>query len=252
MRCAERRVHARGPMPPIYVTGHQNPDADSIAAAIGYAELKRRLDPERRVRAGPPRRSQRPDPVADRAQRGAAARAAAARAAAGVRRDARELPHRARRRARARGGPDDGARGPRPGADRRLRRRARGRDDRARAGAALHPRVARGVAAGRPHRRGRDRGSARGRARGRRRAERDLGPGLGAGHGRALADQGRGGRRGGGRRSPGRAAPRARARRGAARDEQLHARRATTYSSWLASARPRWSPPRSTPTSPPA
>ena len=32
-------------MPPIYVTGHQNPDADSIAAAIGYAELKRRLDP---------------------------------------------------------------------------------------------------------------------------------------------------------------------------------------------------------------
>ena len=28
----------------IYVTGHRNPDADSIAAAIGYAELKRRLD----------------------------------------------------------------------------------------------------------------------------------------------------------------------------------------------------------------
>jgi manganese-dependent inorganic pyrophosphatase len=30
---------------PIYITGHRNPDADSIAAAIGYAELKRRLDP---------------------------------------------------------------------------------------------------------------------------------------------------------------------------------------------------------------
>jgi manganese-dependent inorganic pyrophosphatase len=29
----------------IYVTGHQNPDADSIASAIGYAELKRRLAP---------------------------------------------------------------------------------------------------------------------------------------------------------------------------------------------------------------
>jgi manganese-dependent inorganic pyrophosphatase len=28
----------------IYVTGHQNPDADSIASAIGYAELKRRLE----------------------------------------------------------------------------------------------------------------------------------------------------------------------------------------------------------------
>ena len=32
-------------MPPIYVTGHRNPDTDSIAAAIGYAELKGRLDP---------------------------------------------------------------------------------------------------------------------------------------------------------------------------------------------------------------
>ena len=29
----------------IYVTGHRNPDLDSIASAIGYAELKRRLDP---------------------------------------------------------------------------------------------------------------------------------------------------------------------------------------------------------------
>jgi manganese-dependent inorganic pyrophosphatase len=29
----------------IYITGHRNPDTDSIASAIGYAELKRRLDP---------------------------------------------------------------------------------------------------------------------------------------------------------------------------------------------------------------
>jgi manganese-dependent inorganic pyrophosphatase len=29
----------------IYVTGHRNPDTDSIASAIGYAELKGRLDP---------------------------------------------------------------------------------------------------------------------------------------------------------------------------------------------------------------
>ena len=28
----------------IYVTGHRNPDTDSIAAAIGYAELMGRLD----------------------------------------------------------------------------------------------------------------------------------------------------------------------------------------------------------------
>jgi manganese-dependent inorganic pyrophosphatase len=45
------------PVPTIYVTGHQNPDADSIASAIGYAELKRRLDPRneyRPVRLGEP------------------------------------------------------------------------------------------------------------------------------------------------------------------------------------------------------
>jgi manganese-dependent inorganic pyrophosphatase len=41
----------------IYVTGHRNPDADSIAAAIGYAELKGRLDLNDRyeaVRLGEP------------------------------------------------------------------------------------------------------------------------------------------------------------------------------------------------------
>src|SRR3954454_11835058 len=32
-------------MPQIYVTGHRNPDTDSIAAAVGYAELLRRLNP---------------------------------------------------------------------------------------------------------------------------------------------------------------------------------------------------------------
>ena len=32
-------------MRPIYVTGHRNPDSDSIAAATGYAELRSRLDP---------------------------------------------------------------------------------------------------------------------------------------------------------------------------------------------------------------
>ena len=28
----------------VYVCGHRNPDTDSIGAAIGYAELKNRLD----------------------------------------------------------------------------------------------------------------------------------------------------------------------------------------------------------------
>jgi manganese-dependent inorganic pyrophosphatase len=32
-------------VPKVYVSGHRNPDTDSIAAAIGYAELKGRLDP---------------------------------------------------------------------------------------------------------------------------------------------------------------------------------------------------------------
>ncbi|MGZ4187457.1 MAG: putative manganese-dependent inorganic diphosphatase [Solirubrobacteraceae bacterium] len=32
-------------MATIYVTGHRNPDTDSIASSIGYAELRRRLDP---------------------------------------------------------------------------------------------------------------------------------------------------------------------------------------------------------------
>ncbi|MCW3001286.1 MAG: putative manganese-dependent inorganic diphosphatase [Conexibacter sp.] len=33
-------------MPLIHVTGHRNPDTDSIAAAIGYAELRSRQDPD--------------------------------------------------------------------------------------------------------------------------------------------------------------------------------------------------------------
>jgi len=33
-------------VPLTYVTGHRNPDTDSIAAAIGYAELRARLDPD--------------------------------------------------------------------------------------------------------------------------------------------------------------------------------------------------------------
>jgi manganese-dependent inorganic pyrophosphatase len=40
----------------VYVTGHRNPDLDSIGSAIGYAELKQRLNPQdeyRPVRLGP-------------------------------------------------------------------------------------------------------------------------------------------------------------------------------------------------------
>jgi manganese-dependent inorganic pyrophosphatase len=34
------------PVPLIHVTGHRNPDTDSIASAIGYAELRGRQDPD--------------------------------------------------------------------------------------------------------------------------------------------------------------------------------------------------------------
>ncbi len=40
----------------VYVTGHRNPDTDSVAAALGYAELKQLVDPEREylpARLGP-------------------------------------------------------------------------------------------------------------------------------------------------------------------------------------------------------
>src|SRR3954453_12520304 len=44
-RAARRTYAARiTSLPVIYVTGHRNPDTDSISAAIGYAELMRRLD----------------------------------------------------------------------------------------------------------------------------------------------------------------------------------------------------------------
>src|SRR3954451_15025678 len=41
-----RRARMPPVAPRIYVTGHRNPDTDSIAAAVGYSELLNRLDPE--------------------------------------------------------------------------------------------------------------------------------------------------------------------------------------------------------------
>ncbi len=68
-----------------------------------------------------------------------------------------DFPHAPDVRAGARGRPADVAPRHGPRADRGRRRRARGRADRARAGAALHPRVARAVRARRAGHRGRDR-----------------------------------------------------------------------------------------------
>ena len=38
-------------MPHVYVTGHKNPDTDTIASAIGYAEYKNLVDPENHYEA---------------------------------------------------------------------------------------------------------------------------------------------------------------------------------------------------------
>ena len=78
----------------IYVTGHRNPDTDSIAAAIGYAELKRRLDPRNEyvpVRLGELNAQTRWVLERSGARR---ARAPPARDAAGERRDAPLVPAR--------------------------------------------------------------------------------------------------------------------------------------------------------------
>ena len=149
-------------VPTIYVTGHRNPDTDSIASAIGYAELQAagstRATSTCPVRLGD---AQRADRAGCSSARGAArARVPAPRPAARARRHARRASRSASQDEPVRQvGLRDGARGPRPRADRRRRRRAGRRDDRARARAPLHPRVARGVAACRRADRGRARSS---------------------------------------------------------------------------------------------
>ena len=96
-------------MTTIYVTGHRNPDTDSIASAIGYAELKRRLDP--RNRYVPARLGELNAQTRWALERsGARARAPAARHAARSRRDALELPGGATTSRCATVGHDHGAR----------------------------------------------------------------------------------------------------------------------------------------------
>ena len=77
---------------PIYVTGHRNPDTDSIASAIGYAELKGRLDPDNdyvAVRLG---RLQHADALAAGANRAHEPRFLPHVMPRAARRDADELP----------------------------------------------------------------------------------------------------------------------------------------------------------------
>ena len=176
----------------------------------------------------------------------ARARVPAARHAARARRDARELPVGQPARAGPRGRPDDGARGPRPRADRRRRRRAGRRHDRARAGPPLHPRVARGRRASptRPPRSSAIVEVARGRARGRRgRARSPAACGCWRWTSTSLPSEIGAGRRRRRRQPRRRPAARDRARRRAARDEQRHAR----PSEEVARARPRARARRSSP-----
>ena len=98
----------------IYVTGHRNPDTDSIASAIGYAELKGRLDPRNEyvpVRLGELNAQTRW--VLERS--GAPEPPLLPHVMLRVRDVMRErFPLAERRRAGARGRPDHGPRGPRP------------------------------------------------------------------------------------------------------------------------------------------
>ena len=55
-------------LPRIYVTGHRNPDTDSIAAAVGYAELMGRVDPHNDYVPGAARRAQHADALGARAR----------------------------------------------------------------------------------------------------------------------------------------------------------------------------------------
>ena len=244
-----RRAKGRG-VSTIYVSGHRSPDTDSIASAIGYAELKRQARPAQRVRRGAAGRRQRADALGARPGAGARPRVPAPHPAARLRRHAGQLPHRRPPRADPRGRADHGPRGARARPDHRRRRRAGRRHDRAHAGPALHPRVARGDQPGRRgragfgHRRG-----PRGRARGGR-GPRDRRSRVGPGHGRRIAAhldlRGRRGRR---RRPPRRPAPRARARHRAAHHEQRHGPRRRRPRGSPASAARRSSPRRWTATS---
>ena len=56
-------------MPTVYVTGHRNPDTDSIASAIAYAELKGPARPEQRLHPGAARGPDAADALGARAQR---------------------------------------------------------------------------------------------------------------------------------------------------------------------------------------
>ena len=153
-------------MPPIYVTGHRNPDADSIAAAIGYAELKGRLTPSEQyvpVRLGEPNAQtswlieQSGAPLPELLPHILLRVCDVMRESFPTARS--DEPVRQVGLTMAREGLDLVAI---LDADGNLV----GRDDRARARPALHPRVARGVAPRRPDDGGRDRRRARGQAGG--------------------------------------------------------------------------------------
>ena len=213
------------PVPPIYVTGHRNPDTDSIAVGDRLRRAQGPARPAQRVRPRPPRRLQLPDAVAAGAQRRPRAPPSAPRDAPRPRRDADELSGHPPGRARPRGRTGDGQGRPRAGADRRRRRRAGRRADRARAGAPLHPRLAAhldargGADAGQRGRLG-----ARGRADLRRRRPHAVGTRVGLRDGSGARQRDRRGRRGRRRQPAGRAGPGARARRRADRAVQLRAR----------------------------
>ena len=144
------RARDRGRADHVYVTGHRNPDLDSIASAIGYAELKGRLDAERAVRRRAAGRGERADALGARAQRRSRAGAPAPRPPAGARRHAPGVPARRPGRLAPRRGAGDGGRRRRPRRHRRRGGRGRRDDHRAQPRPPLHQGVGRAVELRRP------------------------------------------------------------------------------------------------------
>jgi len=114
-------------VPTVYVTGHRNPDTDAVVSAIGYAELKRRVDPNQEyvpVRLGKLNAQTRW--VLERSEAPRAG-APAPHPAPSPRRDADRVPHHRLRAADPAGGTGHVPSQPRRGARGERRSHARGR-----------------------------------------------------------------------------------------------------------------------------
>ena len=177
-------------MPHVYVTGHKNPDTDTIASAIGYAEYKNLVDPENRYEAT--RLGEVNAQTRWALEKSGAGEPTIAQAynAAGQGRDGQRRGRRPQERPFAQRGTDDGPAEHKPAPHSRGRRHADRDHNGAEPGAHVRARVARGLHLRRQSGLGRGDGRGTGgRAPGRRRRQRVLRPAVGHLHERGLHGQ---------------------------------------------------------------